>query len=72
MTQTMIYLDSLDWIERYSWFGYFVSLFLLNFAAHLLSLFSGRAPMYTIVRFPFSFWDSFQFSIQTYYVATGA
>ncbi|KIM47691.1 glycoside hydrolase family 128 protein [Hebeloma cylindrosporum] len=23
MNQTMVYLDSLDWIERYSWFGYF-------------------------------------------------
>jgi hypothetical protein len=52
MNQTMIYLDSLDWIERYSWFGYFVGLFSLNFAAYLLSLFSGHAPTYTIVKSP--------------------
>ena len=33
MNQTMNYLDGLDWIERYSWFGYFVGLFSLDFAA---------------------------------------
>ena len=33
MNQTMTYLDGLDWIERYAWFGYFVGLFSLNFAA---------------------------------------
>ena len=26
MNQTINYLDSLDWIERYAWFGFFVSL----------------------------------------------
>lgn len=52
MNQTVIYLDSLDWIERYSWFGYFVSMFLLNFTAYSLSLFRDRAPIFTIVRFP--------------------
>lgn len=25
LNQTIVYLDSLDWIERYAWFGYFVS-----------------------------------------------
>lgn len=25
LNTTTIYLDSLDWIERYAWFGYFVS-----------------------------------------------
>ncbi|PPQ99524.1 hypothetical protein CVT24_005314 [Panaeolus cyanescens] len=25
MNQTINYLDSLDWVERYAWFGYFVS-----------------------------------------------
>ncbi|KAF9011151.1 hypothetical protein BDQ17DRAFT_1233957 [Cyathus striatus] len=25
LNQTITYLDSLDWIERYSWFGFFVS-----------------------------------------------
>lgn len=25
MNQTINYMDSLDWIERYAWFGYFVS-----------------------------------------------
>jgi hypothetical protein len=25
MNQTITYMDTLDWIERYSWFGFFVS-----------------------------------------------
>ena len=25
LNQTIVYLDSLYWIERYAWFGYFVS-----------------------------------------------
>lgn len=25
MNQTITYMDTLSWIERYSWFGYFVS-----------------------------------------------
>ena len=25
LNQTIVYLDSLSWIERYAWFGYFVS-----------------------------------------------
>lgn len=29
MNQTINYLDSLDWIERYAWFGFFVSLAIL-------------------------------------------
>lgn len=24
LSQTIAYMDTLDWIERYSWFGYFV------------------------------------------------
>jgi hypothetical protein len=35
MNQTITYLDSLDWIERYAWFGYFVSLYSRHFAAYL-------------------------------------
>lgn len=26
LNQTISFMDTLDWIERYAWFGYFVSL----------------------------------------------
>lgn len=26
LSQSVAYLDSLDWIEKYSWFGFFVRL----------------------------------------------
>lgn len=53
MNQTITFMDSLDWIERYSWFGYFVSrsIFPLHHVEAQAETFSARAQMFTTVRF---------------------
>ncbi|KAF9566955.1 hypothetical protein CPC08DRAFT_627657 [Agrocybe pediades] len=50
MNQTLTFLDGLDWVERYAWFGFFVSRHLLSF--YLISLFFGsdhQVPTFIMV-----------------------
>jgi len=49
MNQTITYLDSLDWVERYAWFGYLVSL-LSSPLCHLISDLCSAATTWGILQ----------------------